>query len=133
MITRHTSLTAITAALAFLLAASAHGQQGQQSGQGMERQQPPAQQQPTMDVSDGKLDQFAEAHGEVQKIQKGVQGDMQDAKDQQEALEIQQKAEQKAVQAIRDAGLEPDEYNRISQAINNDPELQKRLQERMDR
>ena len=138
MTIRYTNLMGIVAAAAFLLTATAQAQQGQpgqpqQPGsQGMERQGPPPQ-QPSMDVSDKKLDQFAEAYEEVRDIQQSFRGDMQQAQDSQEASKIQSEAEEQAVAAIRDAGLEPSEYNQISQAVQNDPSLQEKLDKRLNR
>lgn len=109
---------------AFLvLAQPASAQQGQQSP-------PPTQE---IEVPDGELETFAEAHLEVQEIREEMDREIQNAEDTESAQAVQQEANREMATLIEDEHeMEVERYTQIAQAINQDPELQQRFQAVVD-
>jgi GTP1/Obg family GTP-binding protein len=81
------------------------------------------------DVSQQELQQFAEAQGEISSIQQDFSARLQGVEDPEEAHELQIQANEKMTDAVEDAGLDVESFNRIAMAIQNDPELQQQLTE----
>lgn len=107
----------------FILAQPAAAQQGQQGG-------PPAQ---DIEVSDGELKTFAEAHLDVQEVRQEMDQAIQSAEDREAAQAIQQQANQEMAAVIEDEyEMEVDRYTQIAQAINRNPELQQKFQAIVD-
>lgn len=122
-------LAAGTLALASGGAIAQGGGYGQQQQQ---QQQPPQQQQQAPsaeDLSDEKLASFAEAQEKVDSISQDFQRKMQNTEDASEMSEMRQQVNQQMVAAVRDAGLDPAEYNEIARAVRSDPELEKKVEE----
>ncbi len=87
------------------------------------------------EVSDEQLDNFGEAIEAVQELEE--EGDdpearMQEADSQEEMQQIQQELIGEIQGAVEDAGMEFGEFMMLSQRIQQDPELQQRLSERVD-
>ncbi|KEZ78986.1 DUF4168 domain-containing protein [Salinisphaera hydrothermalis] len=75
--------------------------------------------------TDKQLKQFVKAQANVQAVIKKWDDKVAKADDKKAA----QKKENKAmVQAVKDSGLTPKQYNRIAQQAQKDPELTKRIQ-----
>ncbi|QOC23238.1 DUF4168 domain-containing protein [Wenzhouxiangella sp. AB-CW3] len=87
---------------------------------------PPAEPEQT-DVSDQELQQFAEAQTEISSIQQDFSARLQGVDDPEEAHELQVEANEKMTDAVEDAGLDVESFNRIAMAVQNDPELQEQL------
>ncbi|MFW6192550.1 MAG: DUF4168 domain-containing protein [Gemmatimonadota bacterium] len=95
-------------------------------GTAQEQQQAPPQQE--TEVSDDELETFAEVHIDVQDIREEMNRTVQESEDPEEAQAAQQEANQEMVSVIEDHDMTPERYTQISQAINQDPELQEELQ-----
>lgn len=107
----------------FLLAQPATAQQGQQGT-------PPAQ---DIEVSDGELETFTEAHLDVQEIRQEMDQAIQNAEDREAAQTIQKQANQEMAAVIQDEHeMEVNRYRQIAQAINQDPELRQEFQAIVD-
>lgn len=87
------------------------------------------------EVTDEDLDQFAEAVEAVNELEEEVgnpQQRMQEAESQQEAQQIQQELMGQLQQAVQESGMSFPEFMMMSQQIGQDPELQQKLEERVD-
>ncbi|MEX2499223.1 MAG: DUF4168 domain-containing protein [Wenzhouxiangellaceae bacterium] len=104
-----------TIALAFSTAGIAQQQQAA----------PPAD----VDVSDAELQSFAEARTAITEIQQDYSQRLQGADDPEKANQLQQEANEKMIGAVEETGLDVDSFNSIAMAIQNDPELQQKLQQ----
>ena len=89
----------------------------------------PAAQAP--DVSDEKLQSFAVALAEVEKIKQEYSQRLQTADSQEEQQQIQNEAGQKMLQAVEGKGISVDEYNQIIQSAQSDPAFAQRLTKAM--
>lgn len=98
------------------LAAQDYEQQGQQ------------QEQEKVDFSDEDLEKFAEARTEVDKIRDEYSEELNDVEDDQEkAQQLQEKYAKQMVESIQETGLDVQKYNKISMAMQNDPELKSQV------
>lgn len=84
--------------------------------------QPPTDAQPPAavegEVSDEKLQQFAEAAAEVQKIQEDYAA---------KAQSLQKATEEKIVSSVQEAGMSVAEFTAIVERMQSDPSLARRL------
>jgi len=111
-------LPAISIFLALFLATPAIAQQAA-----------PQQAQPDITVTDSDLDSFADAQMSIMQIQQDYSQRLQNVDNPDAANQLQQEANEKMVGAVEEAGLDVESFNAIAMAIQNDPELQQRLQE----
>jgi GTP1/Obg family GTP-binding protein len=97
-------------------------------------QTPPAQspQPEQIEVSDKELKQFVAAQSEVSGIQQDFSGRLQGVEDPNEAQTLRAEANEEMVQAVQDAGLDVESFNRIALAVRNDPELQQKVSTLVD-
>ncbi|MBG22069.1 MAG: hypothetical protein CMF22_01240 [Idiomarinaceae bacterium] len=116
-------MSAISATIAISAATAAPVMQ-QKAAQGAAMQQ-----QQQVEITDALLEKFLVAMNDVQQVSQKYGKQFQNAEDQQKKREIQQKAQKEMLAAVNGAGLSPDEYNAVIQRVQQDPELQKRLQE----
>ena len=80
------------------------------------------------DVSDEKLQSFAVAFAEVEKIKQEYSQRLQAAGSETEQQQIQTEAGQKMLQAVESTeGMSVDEYNQIIESAQADPSLAERL------
>jgi len=93
-------------------------------------QQQGAQQQPPqdVDVSESQLESFAEARTAITEIQQDYSQRLQNANDPEKANALQQEANEEMISAVQETGLDVESFNTIAMAIQNDPELQQKLQ-----
>lgn len=114
---------AVLAGALLVFAQPASAQQGQQSP-------PPTQE---IEVPDGELETFAEAHLEVQEMREQMDREIQNAEDAEAAQAVQQEFNREMATLIQDEyEMEVERYTQIAQAINQDPELQQRFQAVVD-
>ncbi len=113
-------ISAMTLALTFAFAAPVVAQQA------APQQQPPQQK---IEVTDSDLNSFATAQTSITEIQQDYSQRLQGVNDPEKANELQQEANEKMVSAVEESGLDVESFNAIAMAIQNDPELQQRLQE----
>ena len=114
-------MTLTTFAFALAIGGAVHAQDYQDPP-------PPAAPEQT-DVSDRELQQFAEAQADISSIQQDFSARLQGVDDPEQAHELQVEANEKMTDAVEDAGLDVESFNRIAMAIQNDPELQQQLTE----
>lgn len=103
--------------------------------EGAQTQQPEGGQQEApsaADFSEDQLEQFADAHGEVMEIRDDYTERLQEADGREQAMELQEEANEKMVSAVTDTGLSVEEYGQIARAASNDTELAERIQEMME-
>lgn len=112
-----------SAIFATTAATAAPVQQSAQQGQAMQ------QQQANIEITDELLQKFMVAMNDVQQVSQKYSEQFQNAENAEEAQSIQQKAQEEMIAAVNGAGLSPDEYNAVIQRVQQDPELQQRLQE----
>lgn len=79
-------------------------------------------------VTDAQLEKFAAAYGKLQKMRQAYGQKMKQAEDKAERKQLRKEGQQKMVSAIRSAGLEIAEYQRIGRKLSQDKELRSRLQ-----
>jgi Ni/Co efflux regulator RcnB len=101
--------------------------QAQQQQQERQQQMPP--QQDTVDVDERELKQFAEAYVEVEEVREEYSEKLRKTDDQQEALALQEEANEEMTAAIEGSGLDHRDYQEIEIAITRDPDLRDRLDE----
>lgn len=96
---------------------------GTAGAQGMS--QPPAKQQPV--VTQGDLESFAGAYINVSRISKAYEPRIGNAESAGQAQQLQQEANEKMTQAVKNEGLTVNEYNEIFEAVQQDPSLEQEL------
>ncbi|MFN4088728.1 MAG: DUF4168 domain-containing protein [Alphaproteobacteria bacterium] len=116
-----TAVAAAALALGFAAPAAAQTQQGAPSAA------PPAAMAPQVDVSDEQLRTFIEAATEVQSISEKWQARAAATESTQEVEEVRRQATDEMVEAVEDKGMTVDEFNAISQAAQEDPQLHARI------
>lgn len=79
--------------------------------------------------SDGDLQKFADASKEIATISQDYTTRLQEAEGQDAQQEVRVEANEKMVEAVRNSGLEVEKFNAIGQAVQQDPEMMKRVQE----
>lgn len=124
-----TALFSAALLTAGMITMPAMAQDSDSSGQ---QQDPAAQQsQPTaQDFSDEQLQEFADTSEEIAKISQDYTQRLQEAGDDQaKQQDIRMEANEKMVDVVEDSGLDVETFNSIGQAIQQDPELMKRVQD----
>jgi hypothetical protein len=101
-------------AVMLLIGSAAPGVQAQQ-------QQPATP--PVASFPQEKIEAFADAAVELQRVQDEFNAQLQAAEDEAAIGQLQEQAQQEATQAIEDKGVSTDEYGAIAQAANQDPAL----------
>lgn len=114
------------AALCLLIAVPPLAAQDDESGgdSGYEQEQQSAD-----DFSDKDLENFATAQTEVEEIRSEYSDELSGVEDTEKAQELQDKYADQMVKAIEDTGLDVQTYNDIAMAIQNDPDLQDKIDE----
>ncbi|MFD2438643.1 DUF4168 domain-containing protein [Modicisalibacter luteus] len=76
------------------------------------------------------MQQFADASQEIAKVSQEYTQRLQEAQgDQAQQQEIRMEANDKMISIVEESGLDVDTFNAIGQAIQQDPELMKRVQQ----
>lgn len=75
------------------------------------------------------LDNFATATVELSSIQSEFSQQLQGVQSQEEAIEIQQRMNQKMVEAVQDRGLDVETYNAIANQISVNPAMEQQMQQ----
>lgn len=124
---RMTALFSAALLSAGLMTATAHAQQDPAAAP----EQPEAA-VPATDFSDDQLQQFADISEEIVVISEEYTERLQSAEDEAAQQEVQMEANDKMVEAVEDGGLDVDTFNAIGQAVQQDPELMQRVQEKVE-
>jgi len=85
-------------------------------------------QAPAKDFSDNELQQFANASQDIASISQDYTEKLQNASGEGDQQKIRQKANDEMVAAVKDSGMDVEKFNSIGQAIQQDPQLMKRVQ-----
>lgn len=96
------------------------GGQAQQEQQQMEQQQP-------AEFDQESLERFADAYVDVGEIHTEYSQRLQEVEAPEDAQELQQEANDKMVEAIREQGLEVQDYSEIAAALERDPEMRENV------
>lgn len=126
MLKRTFALSAIAAAM-FSLPAMAQDQNQQQNQQAHAQQQ--MEQMANQPITDEQLEQFAEALDDIERINDDFVTQLEQAESQEQAQELQISAQSEMVEAVEDSGLTVEEYNAIAYRMQNDPEIQARIED----
>ncbi|MDX1609112.1 MAG: DUF4168 domain-containing protein [Halofilum sp. (in: g-proteobacteria)] len=81
----------------------------------------------TQPVSDQQLEQFAVALVNVRQVRLEYTPKLQQAEDKAEQQRLRQQGRQDMLEAIRETGLDVEEYNRLGNRIGSDAELKQRV------
>lgn len=124
-------------AAAALVASPALLAQGAQGGapygqQGAPQSQPPGAGGAQDAVDDAMLDRFASAYIEIEQIRKDYSGRLQQAKDQEQATELQREAQQEMLEVVRDNDLSVQDYNQVATAMTQQPKVRERVAEKIE-
>ena len=87
---------------------------------------PDAAPQAVTEVSDEELETFADIYVELEKTLSQYEEELAQAESQEEAQETQNKLQQDAFDKIAEHGWTPDQYGRVVQAVNADPNLRQK-------
>jgi len=85
-------------------------------------------QAPAKNFSDDELQQFADASQKIASISQSYTEKLQNASDEGDQQKVRQKANDEMVAAVKDSGMDVEQFNSIGQAIQQDPQLMKRVQ-----
>lgn len=80
------------------------------------------------DFEKAELETFLQARADVLDIQEDYSNRLQSAEHDQAVAALQSEAREEMALAVKDAGLSVDEFNRIAQAAQNDPDVAARLE-----
>jgi transcription initiation factor IIF auxiliary subunit len=111
--------------LALFMAAGASQAMAQAASQPQAPQAAPAVQ--AADISDKKLEKFADSLGEIMEIREDFTAKLEQTGDPAEAQQLQQEANQKMMETVENNDLSIEEYNAINQAVQNDPQLRDKV------
>lgn len=78
-------------------------------------------------ISDQKIEQFADAYVAVQTIQEKAANDLQTAKDPAQADQVKANAESDMIAAVEKSGLKVDEFNHIVETMTANADVRQRV------
>lgn len=116
-----------------MAAAQPGGGGGQPPSGGQQGGQPPAagqqQQEDLPEIDEETKEKFLEAYADIIEIQNEYVGRLQNAESEDEAMELQQQAQEEMQTAVTENDLTVEEYNQVIQVASSDPELMAELEE----
>jgi hypothetical protein len=74
-------------------------------------------------VSDSELETFASIYVDLLQTVSKFKGEMQSAKSEEQATEIQTRMQKESVEKVSQRGWSPEKFNSVTDAINKDPSL----------
>lgn len=120
----HTRLVS-TGFAALLMAAGASQVSAQQASPAPATQPAPVVE--AADISDKKLEKFADSLGEIMEIREDFTAKLEKTGDPAEAQQLQQQANEKMMNTVQENDLSIEEYNAINRAVQNDPKLRDKV------
>ncbi len=120
----HTRLVS-TGFAALLMAAGASQVSAQQASPAPATQPAPVVE--AADISDKKLEKFADSLGEIMEIREDFTAKLEKTGDPAEAQQLQQQANEKMMNTVQENDLSIQEYNAINRAVQNDPKLRDKV------
>lgn len=91
------------------------------------RQAPQGNSAASANISDEKIEQFADAYVAVQTIQEKAASDLQTAKEPAQADQVKAKAETDMIAAVEKSGLGVDEFNQIVETMTANADVRERV------
>lgn len=85
------------------------------------------QSEPTAQIEEAKVDQFADAYVAVQEIQAKAAQQLSATPEADKAIEVKANAEKEMVRAVERSGLEVEEFNRIADLMATDLTLRSKV------
>ncbi|MBL8272126.1 DUF4168 domain-containing protein [Steroidobacter sp.] len=82
---------------------------------------------PAANISDQKIEQFADAYVAVQTIQEKAASQLQTAKDPAQADQVKATAESQMIAAVEKSGLKVDEFNQIVETMTANADVRERV------
>ena len=110
---------------ALLMAAGASQVSAQQASPAPATQPAPVVE--AADISDKKLEKFADSLGEIMEIREDFTAKLEKTGDPAEAQQLQQQANEKMMNTVQENDLSIEEYNAINQAVQNNPQLRDKV------
>lgn len=110
---------------ALLMAAGASQVSAQQASPAPTTQPAPVVE--AADISDKKLEKFADSLGEIMEIREDFTAKLEKTGDPAEAQQLQQQANEKMMNTVQENDLSIQEYNAINRAVQNDPKLRDKV------
>jgi Domain of unknown function (DUF4168) len=102
-------------------------QQDEQTVPPPEARQPAAPAAAAAPIAEAKIDKFADAYVAVQDIQSKAAQKLEGTTDPAQAQQVRSSAETEMIQAVKQTGLEVEEFNQIVQAMAQDADLRTRV------
>jgi hypothetical protein len=116
----------VCALLSALPATAQQESQQQQQGQGDAVQQ-------QVEFSDAELDKAVAAYLEISKIQKKFQESLQTTPDLDQRQALQEKANQKMIQAVENEGMDVAKYSQVIAAVKTNDNLREKFMEKIQK
>ena len=91
-----------------------------------EPQTPPAAAEPQVEVSDQEMDTFATIYVELQETASRYEQEIAAVETEEQAQEVQTRMQQDSIETLEKHGWTPDKFNRVAQALNQNPALVER-------
>jgi hypothetical protein len=92
-----------------------------------DQQRPESNSAASANISDQKIEQFADAYVAVQGIQEKAASDLQTAKEPAQADQVKAKAETDMIAAVEKSGLKVDEFNQIVESMTANADVRERV------
>src|SRR5690554_4707759 len=83
----------------------------------------------TVEISEADVDKFNDAKTKIESIRREYSELIQQAEDQQTAIQIQQGAQEKMVEKVQSSGMTVQQFNLIAQATQQDTNIQKHIKD----
>lgn len=85
--------------------------------------QEPAQTETAIEVSDQDMDTFASIYVELQQTADRYEQEIADVENEEQAQEVQTRMQQESIETLEKHGWTPDKFNRVAEALNQNPAL----------
>lgn len=113
------------------MAQQSYGGQGQAQGQGYGAAQN-ASQPAAQNFDDETLKNVAAASAELNDIQQEYASKLENVKDQEKAMELQKKTNEKMIEAVKSNGIEVATYNAVAQQMRDDAALRGKIEKMIE-
>jgi Holliday junction resolvasome RuvABC DNA-binding subunit len=85
--------------------------------------QEPADAEASIEVSDQEMETFASIYVELQQTADRYEQEIADVETEQQAQEVQTRMQQESIETLEKHGWTPDKFNRVAEALNQNPAL----------
>ncbi len=115
------------------MAQQSYGGQGQAQGQGQGYGAAQNASQPApQNFDDETLKNVAAASAELNDIQREYASKLENVKDQEKAMELQKKTNEKMIEAVKSNGIEVATYNAVAQQMRDDAALRGKIEKMIE-